>query len=72
MSDVSIPATTENLTERERKQIERLLSDPTQLPMAFKTWLVSYLEASDLTLPLSSVQGLQERLDAINKRIDAL
>jgi len=50
------------LTDQEYQLLQRLLSDPFSLPMQFKTWLVSYLEGSDLTLPISSVQGLSGAL----------
>lgn len=46
------------LTDQEFQLLQRLLSDPFSLPMQFKTWLVSYLETSDLSLPLGAVQGL--------------
>jgi len=50
------------LTDEERKMVGRLLSDPFAFPQTFKTWLVSYLESSDLTLPISSIQGLGSTL----------
>lgn len=46
------------LSESEQKLLVRLLSDPFSLPYPFKTWLISYLETSDLNLPLSAVAGL--------------
>jgi len=50
------------LTDQEYQLLQRLLSDPLSIPTPFKTWLVSYLESSDLTLPLSSVLGLRSLL----------
>jgi microcystin-dependent protein len=50
------------LTDEERAVIQRLLSDPFSYPQQFKTWLVSFLEGSDLLLPRSSVQGLTDLL----------
>lgn len=50
------------LTEQELKLLQRLLSDPFSFPVAYKTWLVSYLETSDLSLPVSAVQGLTNLL----------
>ena len=50
------------LNDEERKLVARLLSDPFAFPQTFKTWLVSYLESSDLTLPISSIQGLGSTL----------
>jgi microcystin-dependent protein len=46
------------LTDQERQLVTRLFSDPFSFPLAFKTWLVSYLEGSDMSMPMSSVQGL--------------
>jgi len=50
------------LTDQERQMVARLLSDPFAFPQTFKTWLVSFLESSDLTLPISSIQGLGSTL----------
>jgi hypothetical protein len=50
------------LTDDERQLLQRLLSDPFSFPIQFKTWLVSFLEGSDLLLPRSSVQGLSSLL----------
>ena len=38
--------------------MQRLFSDPFAFPVAYKTWLVSYLETSDLNLPISAINGL--------------
>ena len=46
------------LTDEERKLVNRLFSDPFSFPQTFKTWLIAFLEGSDLTLPLGSVNGL--------------
>lgn len=56
------PADDRPLTEQEYKQVQRLFSDPFSFPIAFKTWLVSYLETSDLNLPFSAVNGLIDLL----------
>lgn len=50
------------LTDEERKLVSRLLSDPFTFPQVYKTWLVAFLEGSDMTLPLSSVLGLTNLL----------
>jgi microcystin-dependent protein len=50
------------LNEDERKMVARLLSDPFAFPQTFKTWLVAFLESSDLTLPISSINGLSSTL----------
>lgn len=52
------PADDRPLTDQEYQLLQRLLSDPFSLPIQFKTWLVSYLETSDMTLPMGSVSGL--------------
>jgi microcystin-dependent protein len=52
------PADQRPLTEQEFQLLQRLLSDPFSFPIAYKTWLVSYLETSDLSLPISAIQGL--------------
>jgi microcystin-dependent protein len=46
------------LTQQEYQLLQRLLSDPFSLPIQFKSWLVSYLETSDLSLPIGAIQGL--------------
>ena len=46
------------LTQQEYQLLQRLLSDPFSLPQQFKTWLVSFLETSDMNLPISAVNGL--------------
>jgi microcystin-dependent protein len=50
------------LNDQERAVIQRLLSDPFAFPIQFKTWLVSFLEGSDILLPRSNVQGLSSLL----------
>lgn len=60
------------LTKREEEMLTRLFSDPTKYPMTLKTWLVAWLEQSDLTIPLGSVNGLAARLALIEDRLEAL
>jgi len=50
------------LTDQEFQLLQRLLSDPFSIPQPFKSWLVSYLEASDMNLPISAVAGLTDIL----------
>jgi hypothetical protein len=50
------------LTEQEFQLLQRLLADPFSFPIQFKTWLVAYLSASDLTLPISAILGLTNLL----------
>lgn len=52
------PADERPLSDAERKVVTRLLSDPFAFPQSFKTWLISFLEGSDLSLPLGAVNGL--------------
>ena len=56
------PADDRPLTEQEFQLLQRLLSDPFSFPNQYKTWLVSYLETSDLSLPMSAIQGLTQML----------
>lgn len=53
------------LNAREYQLLQRLLSDPFSLPMSFKTWLVGYLETSDLSLPMSSIMGLPTVVEGV-------
>lgn len=46
------------LTDQEYQLLQRLLSDPFSIPVQFKAWLVSYLESSDMSLPISAIVGL--------------
>jgi microcystin-dependent protein len=50
------------LTDQERQMVARLLSDPFAFPQTFKAWLIAFLESSDLSLPISSIQGLGSTL----------
>lgn len=50
------------LSEQEFQLLQRLLSDPFSFPLQFKTWLVSYLSSSDLSIPMGSVLGLTHLL----------
>ena len=45
-------------------QSARYLSDPTAFPMALKAWILSFIEGSDIDLPMQNVHGLLEALDA--------
>ena len=56
------PADERPLTQQEFQLLQRLLSDPFSLPITFKTWLVSYLETSDINLPMSAISGLTAML----------
>jgi microcystin-dependent protein len=56
------PADSRPLNQQEYDLLQRLLSDPLSIPVQFKTWLVSFLETSDMTLPISAVSGLKTLL----------
>jgi microcystin-dependent protein len=56
------PVDNRPLTPQEYQMLQRLLSDPFSIPIEFKTWLVSYLETSDLTIPIGAVAGLKQIL----------
>jgi microcystin-dependent protein len=56
------PADTRPLNDQEFQMVQRLFSDPLSFPLEFKAWLVSYLETSDLSLPMNAVLGLQKTL----------
>jgi Phage Tail Collar Domain len=51
------------LTRQEYELVQRLLSDPFSFPLAYKSWLVSYMETSDLSLPMASILGLKKALN---------
>lgn len=53
------------LNEKERGLMTRMLSDPQLFPLPFKTWLINWLESSDMILPISSVAGLSDRLTVL-------
>lgn len=50
------------LNDREKRLVQRLLSDPFSYPMAFKTWHVRSLETSDVALLMTNVVGLTRTL----------
>lgn len=51
------------LNDRERALLARLFSDPQNYPQPFKTWLVAYVEGSEIDLPMQSIHGLLDQLD---------
>jgi len=50
------------LSDQELQLMQRLFSDPLSIPMVFKTWLVNWLEISDMKLPMAAVIGLTTTL----------
>lgn len=47
------------LTEREKQQIVRLLSEPMEFPMEYRTWIKNFVETVGIQLPRSSIVGLK-------------
>jgi len=58
------------LNEREKALLGRLFADPTNYPQALKTWIVSFLEGSDVDLPMNAIHGLLDQLDAVRNQRD--
>lgn len=56
------PADDRPLTDQEFQLLQRLLSDPFSFPAPYKSWLISYLETSDMNLPISAINGLTQIL----------
>jgi len=50
------------LNEQEQALMQRMFSDPLSIPMEFRTWLVNWLEISDIKLPMNAVIGLTTTL----------
>src|SRR4029077_13185675 len=50
------------LTDAEYDLVQRLFGDPFSFPLAFKTWIPSYVETSGIQLPQSSIVGLSSKL----------
>jgi len=50
------------LSDQELQLMQRLFSDPLSIPMVFKTWMVNWLEISDIKLPMAAVIGLTTTL----------
>jgi len=70
VSNTALPGEdTQPLTDQERQQLNRMLSDPTIYPLVFKSWLVSYIESSEIDLPMQNVHGLLQRLSDIEARL---
>jgi hypothetical protein len=55
------------MSERDIELLKRLLADPYQIPQPFKTWLIGFLEMSDMNLPISAISGLKGQLAAIGQ-----
>lgn len=58
------------LNEREKALLTRLFADPTNYPQVLKTWIVSFMEGSDIDLPMNAIHGLLDQLDTIKGQRD--
>jgi hypothetical protein len=50
------------LSGEELQLMQRLFGDPLSIPMVFRTWMVNWLEISDIKLPMTAVLGLTSTL----------
>lgn len=50
------------LSDQELQLVQRIFGDPLSIPMTFKTWMVNWLEISDLKLPQTAIVGLTTTL----------
>lgn len=57
------------LSEREKQQIVRLLSDPMEFPMEYRTWLKNYVETAGIQLPRTSIVGLKQATVAVAREV---
>jgi len=48
------------LSEREKLQIARMLSDPMEFPMQYRAWVKNFVETVGVQLPYSSIVGLKQ------------
>ena len=48
------------LSEREKQQIARMLSDPMEFPMQYRAWVKNYVETVGIQLPYTSIVGLKQ------------
>lgn len=48
------------LTDREKQQIGRLLSDPMEFPMEYRSWVKNFVETAGVQLPRSAIVGLKQ------------
>jgi hypothetical protein len=48
------------LTEEEKQQIVRLLSEPMEFPNEYRAWVKNYIETVGIQLPRSSIVGLKQ------------
>lgn len=55
-----------------RRRVDEILGDPTIFPVIFLGWQRRWLEQSGILLPISSIVGLGDRLDALAATVTAL
>lgn len=53
------------LSGEERKQLQRMLGFPEDLPMKYKQWMTDYLAVNGLEIPISQVRGYENAVQAI-------
>ena len=53
------------LTGEERKDLQRMLSYPEDLPPKFKTWISEWIAINGLSIPISSIVGFQRFEDQL-------
>jgi hypothetical protein len=54
------------LTDRERNQILRLLSEPMEFPLQFRNWVKNYIETVGISLPRSAIVGLTNKTTTLS------
>lgn len=54
------------LTDREREQLVKFLSNPLAFPVPFKSWLTAWLEINQPDISLSQVIGFQDVFSKLN------
>ena len=59
------------LTDREKQQIVRLLSEPMEFPMSYRTWVKNYIETVGVQLPRSAIVGLNSSTTRIARGVVA-
>jgi hypothetical protein len=50
------------LSPQELTMQQRMFADPLSMPMIFKSWLISWLEISNVQFPMSTIIGLMSTL----------
>jgi len=61
-SNAATAVVTTPLSEKEREQVQRFLSDPTVFPAIFRSWITSWVEANPPLIPISQITGFSQFL----------